>query len=205
MLKKAEPRADGRFISILADGLFHLKVPEGTEGEVKRKYETSDGKEGTANELVFSELSGKIDKVGFYDSNYGKLIQIIVVDGEEEPVIISVGTSGNFGTDLLKKLPNIDLKKEVTFAPYSFKDEKTGKPKRGVSITQGKEKIANFYFDEKKKENKHDFPEIDTAKLKAKKKAYWKGYFLAVEEFLVDDITKRFGIEDNQTEEARKF
>ena len=205
MLKQTTPKKEGKYISILADGLFHMTVPEGTEGAVKRDYETSDGKAGTKYELVYGELTGKIDDVSFFDSNYGKLLQITVTDGDEEPVIISVGTSGNFGTDLLKKLPNIDLKKEVTFAPYSFKDEKTSKPKRGVAITQDGKKIESFYYDAKKKANKHDFPEIDEAKLKKQKKAYWKGYFLTVEEFLVDDITKRFDIEDNQTEEARKF
>jgi hypothetical protein len=193
-LKKVEPRQEGNFVSILADGLFHLTATEETEGAVKREYETSDGKKGEKWELVYSELSGKISKVEFRDGNFGRSLQITVLDGEEDPVIISTGASGNFGMDIMKKLPAVNLEEEVKFVPYSFKDDK-GKIKRGMTIYQDEEKIPNFYYDEVKKENKFDFPEIDTAKLKKKKKNYWKGYFLEVEEFLVDDITKRLKIE----------
>ncbi len=46
MLKQTTPKKEGKYISILADGLFHMTVAEGTEGAVKRDYETSALKSG---------------------------------------------------------------------------------------------------------------------------------------------------------------
>ncbi len=66
---------EGKFVSILADGKMHMTVPEGTEGAVKRDYETSDGKKGTKHELVYTELSGMIEKIEFYEGDFGKSSQ----------------------------------------------------------------------------------------------------------------------------------
>ena len=73
-------RADNQFVSILADGTLRMPVPEFTEGAVTREYETSDGKTGTKHEMVYTELSGMITKIAFFEGEYGKLLQLTIED-----------------------------------------------------------------------------------------------------------------------------
>lgn len=195
------------FATLLADGKIHVTVPEGTEGATVRKYKTSDGMEGTKIEKVYTELIGKITKVGFYEGDYGKQLQV-TVQGKEgtKPVVLSLSTSSNYGEDMMKKLINVDLEKMVKIAPYAFTDE-NGKKKKGVTIWQhnsatGKnEKIKNYFYDEEKKENTNGYPE--PKKLKSGKPLstdQWKLYFGECREFLVEKITEHFGIESESAQ-----
>lgn len=179
------------YVSILSsDGTLRMVVPDGTEGAVKREYETTDGKKGTKTELVFNKLIGKITKIEFFDGDFGKLLQLTVDDGIEKPLILSVNTSQNFGEDIMKKLPNIDLNKEVSFSPYSFEDE-NGKVKKGVSIVQDGKKIQNFFYNVTAKKNCNGFPE-PKGDIKKYSKDKWKIYFLEAREFLIEYTTKNF-------------
>lgn len=196
---------DQTFANVLADGKIHVTVPEGTVGSTVRKYKTSDGKEGSKIEMIYNELIGKIVKIAFYEGNFGKQIQISVSDGNGEPVVLSLGTSSNYGEDFMKKLPNIDLEKFVKIVPYSFTDEK-GKGKKGVTIWQASEKtgknekLKNYFFDDVDKKNLHGYPE--PKKLKNNKPLstdQWKLYFGECREFLVEFITEKYKIEDSKT------
>lgn len=188
----------GKFINILADGKMRLSVPEGTEGAEKREYETSDGKSGVKHELVFTELTGLITDIKFWEGDYGKLIQVTVVDGEEEPVILSISASQNFGEDLMKKLPNVDLKKEVKLVPFSFEDDKK-KKHRGITIYQSDIKVENFYRDEDAKKNINGYPNPKAFKKDEKiSKTYWRKFFSEANEFLIEDTCKRFKIVEDE-------
>jgi|ERR1035437_5403623 hypothetical protein len=193
-LKKAEDRT---FLSVLADGNIHQTVPEGTKDSVLRKYKTSDGKEGQKTELVYTELIGKITKVDFYEGDYGNQLQLTIVDGEEKPVVLSLGTSSNYGEDMMKKLLNIDLERNVKIVPYSFTDDKK-KMKKGITVYQsdGKksEKVKNYFYDDIAKKNIHGYPEPKKLK-KPLSKDQWKLYFGECREFLVEKITEHFKIE----------
>lgn len=186
-----ERKDQNEYVSILADGSFRLSVPEGTEGAVVREYETSEGMKATKNELVLQAISGKVTKVDFVTTNYGTLLQITVSD-EGQDLIISTGTSSNFGTDLMKRLPSFDFSKNYRFAPYSFTND-DGKNVRGVSIIEGltfvkdASKIPNFFWDAKKEKVLHDFPQPkgDTKKYT---KNRWKSFFGDVEDFLIEYI-----------------
>lgn len=182
-----------KYLNILSDGTMRMSVPEGTEGAVTRTYETSDGKTGTKTELVLTELSGRISKVNFYDGAYGKLLQVTITDGDEEPLTLSIGCESNFGEDLMKKLPAIDLEKPVILIPYSFEDDK-GKKRRGITVKQDEIKIENFYYDKETKKNKFGYPTPKITKKMDKDK--WKLHFMEARMFLIEDITKRFKIED---------
>ena len=102
-----------------SDGTLRLSVPEGTEGAVKREYETSDGKKGTKFELLFKSLCGKITNMQMFDGDYGKnLLVTLSYDGGADT--ISFNTTSPFGEDFMKKLPNINLDEFVTIGiPYS--------------------------------------------------------------------------------------
>lgn len=186
-------REDKIYASVLADGLIHVEVPEDTEGAVKRDYETSDGKTGTKWEHVYNELSGKISSIAFFDGDFGKSLQITVEDPDGgKPIMLSLGTMSGYGEDVMKKLPSVDLTKEVTFAPYSFKDDK-GKSKKGITVLQDGNKIKNFYYDDVEKVNINGFPVPPTPKKgKALTTDEWKMYFMQARIFLVDETEKIF-------------
>lgn len=197
------PVNNERYISVKADGRFHEKVPEGTEGAVLREYTVKkDGVEtkGQKWELLYREVSGvHITNIRFEDGDYGENILLTLSDGEQE-VTWSESTGSNFGSDLMQKLPNIDLSQKVSFKPYAFEDEH-GKDKRGVTIAQS-DKITNFFYDGEK--NVHGFP-VWPKELEKMTKDDWKMYFLQVKMFLTDytkeNIVPKFaeGIEKTET------
>lgn len=175
------------YVTVLSDGTLRLVVPEGTEGAVKREYETSTGEKGVKYELVFNTLVGHVTGVAFHDGDFGKLLQLTVNDGKGD-MILSLSTATNFGEDVMKKLPNIDFTKECSFSPFSFTNEK-GKSVKGVSIVQEGEKIKNFFqsTDPEIKEPINGYPKAkgDTTKYSKDK---WKIYFLEAREFLTEYI-----------------
>lgn len=183
MKTESHNSSDKTFITILSDGKFHQTVAEGTPGSVVRKYEDKDGVEKEKVELVHDSVTGVITNIAFEDGEYGTSIQV-TLDNEG---IISMGTASNFGEDFMKKLPNIDLKKEVKIAPYAFEVE--GKSRKGVTVYQDGEKIESFYFDKdtKKAINGMPEPDGDTSKFKSDD---WKLYFLVVRKFLVSEVNK---------------
>lgn len=184
--------SNDKFLSILSDGTIRLSVPEGTEGAVRREYETSDGKTGVKHELVYTELSGMLTGVKFFEGDFGKLLQLTIEDVGEDPVVLSIGTASNFGEDLMKKLPGVDIEKPIVISPYSFEDEK-GKKRKGVTLSQDGNKLENFYYDKEAKKNKVGYPEVKITKKMSKDD--WKMYFLKVRMFLIDEVSKKFGLE----------
>lgn len=193
-LIKDKPK--GRFISILADGKFHETVAKETEGAVEREYETSSGEKGTKWELVYPEIRGFIRKVDFWTGDFGDMVQLTFGDPGEEQITISQSVAGNFGEDILKKLPSISPEKEVWIRPYAFKDETSGKDKRGVTFYQNGDKVPDFFWDGKKKTNGFPEPEGDTAEYGTDD---WKIYFLQARKFLVkyvkENVVPKFDAE----------
>ena len=185
---------DKTFASVLADGKIHVSVPEGTEGALKREYETSDGKVGSKYEFVYTELAGMITKIEFHEGDFGKSLNLTVVDGDEKPVVLTLSTASNFGEDMMKKLLNIDMDLPVILAPYSFVDDK-GKNKRGITVTQEGKKIQNYFYDFHKKVNINGYPEPKKSK-KPLSKDQWKMYFMEARMFLIDTITEHFKLEE---------
>lgn len=182
------PVNNNRYISIKSDGRFHEKVNEGTEGAVLRKYELKDGTEGQKWELLYKDISNVyIKNVAFEDSDFGENVLVTLGDDEYE-VVWAENTASNFGTDFLKKLPNIDFSKPVSIKPYAFEDE-NGKDKRGVGVYQS-DKITDFFFDSETKTKLHGFPEWPKEDYKDMSKDDWKMYFLQVKMFLTDYTKK---------------
>ena len=188
--------ASQNYMNILGTtGKFHLTVPAGTENAVVREYETSDGKKGSKTELLFDSVSGKITAMEVREGDYGTNI-IIALMHEDGVDNLSFSTQSPFGEDLMKKLPNIDLKEEIEFAPYNFIDEK-GKQRRGLSIKQGENKIESYFVKEVKgkKEAAHGLEKIAIPKPKGKagkiSKEQWKTHFALVREFLLDYTTEK--------------
>jgi len=196
-MARKQATSSQNFLNILGStGKWHLTVPLGTEGSVVRDYETSDGKKGSKNELLFDAVGGKIIDMEIREGDYGTNI-ILAVMHEDGVDHLSFATASPFGEDLMKKFPNIDLKEEVEFSPFNFIDEK-GKNRRGLSVKQGENKIENYFTKEVKskkgegtiKEADHGLEKIALPKPKGKagkiSKEQWKMYFASIREFLLD-------------------
>ena len=195
-----------RYVSVLGStGDIREVVPEGTEGAVRREYETSDGKTGVKWEKVYKSLGGKIVDVNLFDGDYGTQLQIAVEYAEGvDPIVLALATNSSFGEDVMKKLTNINFNEHVVFTPYAFINDK-GKNQKGMTITQGDTKIQNYFWDTEAKKSTNGLPEPkgDTAKFTKEK---WVLYFATVRDFLVDftrdTVLPKFG--HTGVEEARQ-
>lgn len=182
-----EQKNTGRYVYVLgSEGDIRETVSEGTEGAVKRAYESSDGKKGEKYELVYKSIEGTISNVEFFEGDFGTNLQITLTFTDGESVVFSLGTNTPYGEDMLKKLPAIDFNQPVKLTPYNFTDDK-GKNRRGVSVLQGGEKVLNFFSDGEKAINGMPEPKGDVSKYNADK---WKLYFGEVRVFLVDYVTE---------------
>ena len=194
-----------KFVTILgSDGTFRESVPEGTTGEniEVRVYKDDAGVEHTKTEIKFNKMTGKITGIGFREGQYGQNIQISITD-DAGTEVISLSTSQTYGEDFMKKLPNIDLSKEVSLSPFCFPSEKDAtKMVKGITIKQGDVKVEDFFKDKIVGENgkysysyKHGFPEVegDPSKMsKQEKTMFWKNYFFKAEMFLINYIKANF-------------
>lgn len=184
-IEYAKPQ--GTYYSILSDGKFHTQVDEGTAGAVRREYETSDGKKGVKYELIAQSISGRITNIAIYEGDYGKNLQVFMGDD----VIVSLNCASNFGEDFMKKLPNIDIEKDVKLSPYSFEDADTKKVKKGITVYQDEKKIADFYHNKEGEKwvEANGYPKIP-AKAKDWSKDEWKLFFLNARIFLLSEVEK---------------
>lgn len=179
-------KASKRYVYVLgSEGDLRESVPEGTEGAVKRDYETSDKKTGTKWEKIYKSIGGKIIDVSFFNGDYGTQLQITFdLLNDQEPVTLSLGTNQPYGEDVMKKLRNVNLNEAVVMTPYNFTDD-GGKNRRGVTITQGDEKIKSFYSDGTKSINGMPEPKGKTDEYTKEK---WSLYFATVRDFLVEEM-----------------
>jgi len=187
------------YANIIADGSIRIQTDKNDPEAVLREYEV-DGVKGEKYELKYSSLAGLIKKIVFQDGKFGVQLQITIQDDEE--YILSMPVGSNFGSDILKKLPNVDLAMGVKFKPYSFIDKETNKNKKGVTVYQGdnadenENKIKDFFYDGKK--NINDFP---VAK-KGTEGDDWKVYFIGVTKFLrqytEENVISKLAIADDE-------
>jgi hypothetical protein len=92
----------------------------------------------------------------------------------------------------MKKLPNIDLNKEVKITSYDFTD-KQNKHRAGISVEQNGIKIKSYY--EVQQEDKtwkllYGFPPAESVDFKDKDET--KMYFIKVKKFLRNEFFSKF-------------
>lgn len=168
------------------EGAFRTRVPEGTPDALVRVNKLNK----EVHEREVRALFGKIENVEFEDSDYGKRIKITLDANEDgNHPVINFGVESKDGRDFLRKLPAIDLKKEVRFMPYKFTPDGEEQERNGISITQPDAndqftvKVENFFWDKEKSAYKNGHPEIawDTAK-----ESEQKIYLIQRDEFLLN-------------------
>jgi hypothetical protein len=181
-----ETRVSGLYFTVI-DGTFRTRVEKDHPQAVMREYETKDGAKATKYERIVTSLAGYIEDIGIHESDYGKVIQIkLDPNSEGRNPIVQLSTETTYGEDFLKRLPGIDLSREVRLAPYAFTDD-NGREQRGISVTQGEDKIKNFFYDGEKATNGFPEPEGDTENYT---KEDWKIHFLRVRKFLINYATE---------------
>lgn len=180
-----EKTNSGNYLSVIG-GTLRKTVPEGTQGAIRREYETSDNKKGVKYELVYASLSGKLTSVRFHESDYGKQISIGIKD--DQLYVVQLPLKSRYGIDLMKKLPNVDLSKQVELSPFDFEDE-NGKSIKGISIKQDNEKVKNHFYNETtKKQDLYDFPQPENGGQDYDSDD-WQAYFNGVAKFLQNFVT----------------
>lgn len=191
-MSREEIRTPGTYYTII-DGTFRTQVPADSEGAIRRDWVSKDGtKSGTKYERHVNALIGKITNVQFFDGDFGQQL-VISLDADEAGRVprIALQVASREAEDVMKKLPAVDMTKEVRFRPFAFKDDKD-REVRGIEMAHagadGKwtEKITNFFKDPETSENRNGFPapkDEDTSGYTADQ---WKLYFLECRIFLVN-------------------
>lgn len=201
---KAEPiRKKANYYSI-KEGSFRLKTHRDDPEAVTRDYVNPKTKvEGTAYERAYKALYGTITDIAFsdYTLDDGTVLRSINITlGENEEgisQIISLPQDDRFTADFLKRLPLIDLTREVRLTPFDF--EKDGPRRTGISVhhrnsdtDEYTEKVDNNFFTKVEEKdgkkvytNLYGFPESTDEDA-----SDWPFYFKKVSKFLIDYTKK---------------
>ncbi|NCD40912.1 MAG: hypothetical protein EOL88_02350 [Bacteroidia bacterium] len=171
------------FVSII-QGKFHIQTDENDPMAIKR--DVIDKKTGkvssTKFELVYSQLLCKLQKIDEREGNFGKQLAIYCSD-EKGDIIINMPSGCSYAADFLKRLPNVDLRKNVILSPYSY-ETKEGKVRQGLGIIQDDVVLPNYYYDPKTKKRINgitEFPE-DATSFESED---WRYFFAKEYKFLV--------------------
>lgn len=197
-MSQEEKRDNNKVFWSVIQGKLKTEVPE-THPDAEVRHWEAGGKKGTKIERSVDSLRGIITDVSFYDgeSDGRKFTTLNVVLDENEQgkkPVISTGISTRYAQDILKKLPEVELDKEVRFRPFSFTPDGEDKIVSGMEITQpdkiGKftNKIGSFFHFQDgsgkwKAKDGYPLPEGDTSTYTSDD---WQIYFKQVNRYLVN-------------------
>lgn len=185
-----ETIAEKNLYYTIVGGSFRVQVSPDHPEAVRRDWTSADGqKSGTKYERIVKSLIGYIEDIQFRDGEYGMQMYVALDENAEgwKPVI-ALSTASREAEDLMRKLPNVNFKKEVSLRPFNFEGD-NGEV-RGMEVLQQDAhndfsvKITNYFRDPEKKTNINGYPnpEGDTSDYS---KDDWKLYFLQARKFLV--------------------
>ena len=149
-----ENRTGGNYITILG-GKLCQRVPEGTEGAVKRTNKIGN----VVFEKFYDNFTGKLVDIYVKDGTYGKTWNFVFQD-TADTYTLQLSYSNSFSTAFLKMLPNIDLTKEMKVSPSS--KEVDGKNKNSLFINQDGKALKHAFT----RDNPNGMPDIEQTKIK---------------------------------------
>ena len=132
-----ENREGGKYITILG-GKFAVRVAQSTPGAVERVNKL--GK--TVYELFYDSFTGKLVNIRTKDGEYGKSWEFDFKDGGEV-YTLQLSYSNSYATNLLKILPNVDLKQEMKVQPSQKIED--GKTKSSLFVSQNGVTLKHAY------------------------------------------------------------
>jgi len=186
------------YAKILSDGTLRIPTMENDPEAVKRVVDMTDGSKKTFIEQVKQGIQGKIESIYFKEMDFGKMINLVFAleAGERDQIVLSMNCTSNFATDIMEKLPNLDINREISLSPWAMTKD-NGKTSKGVAVWQtpegaeegtAKAKVTSFFKEYKEGEKrptiKNGFP-TPKGEGKGFDKDDWKMYFTEVKKFLV--------------------
>ena len=161
-----------------------------TEDDPMAKRRDVTDKDGNVTsvlwERVYKSVTGKLIGLTEHEhEKYGRSWGVHIQDGSEV-FILKIGETSRYGSDLLKKIPNMKVGVTYTINPYDFTPQGEDKARVGLSIvdetTGGK---VQSYFHEFTGTGKdmvvtaiNGYPEAEPTMSKDWDKDDWKIYFL---------------------------
>lgn len=147
-------RTGGNYITILG-GKFCQRVPEGSDGAVKRTNKMGN----VVFEKFYDSFTAKLIDINVQEGTYGKTWNFIFKD-KEEPYNLQLSYSNTFASAFLRILPNIDLTKEIKLSP-SVK-EVDGKDKSSLFVNQDGVALRHAFT----RENPNGMPDMEQITIK---------------------------------------
>lgn len=186
-----EQIAEKKTYYYIIDGSFRQKVTQEFPDAVYRKATLKDGSTKDKWERHVKALFGRIINVELRETDFGKQIQVTLDENEDgyKP-IIQMSVNSREGNDFLRKLPGIDLSKEVKFSPWKKED------KRALYIDQPNidsvfdESVRDYFYDYETKKALNGMPEAPKPKEEMTTNG-WKAYFLTVDDFLMEYLINK--------------
>ena len=155
-------------------GQFTRRVSENHKGATPRVLEQGPNTGKTIHEIFMDQVTGQIVEIKVREGDYGKSFQILidVTEDEQSPEFFAVDFRFNStGKSLLKKLPNIDLTKDVALVGYAI----DGTNSKGEAVTnyyavpyQGEISKAGKVLPAYTMEEPNGYPEMKKIKVKGK-------------------------------------
>lgn len=155
-------------------GQFTRRVSENHKGATPRVLEQGPNTGKTIYEVFVDTITGQIVEIKVREGDYGKSFQILidVTEDEHTPEFFAVDFRFNStGKSLLKKLPNIDLSKDVALVGYAI----DGTNSKGEAVTnyyavpyQGEISKAGKVLPAYTKEEPNGYPEMVQKKVRGK-------------------------------------
>ena len=167
-------------------------VPEGTEGAKSRTNKT--GK--TVWELSYSGLKGIVTNLEIKDTDYGKQMEVSMVDGKEK-YCLTIPVQSSFFSHFAGKVGNVNLDKLVEIKPFKLYSDQKNRDIAGLNFYQDG-KVAWFIS----KENQpKDYPEYPTGKGESEfkiwqiKKSEWEINYIKTFKFelTADEVSEELG------------
>lgn len=174
-------------------GKVRQKSNENDKEATYREWIDKDNKKHDMYERVYASISGYLTKVTTKINEFGEQFNFYFdwLDEKEPILIVSLPSGDKYLRDILKKLPNVDFSKPVTFKPFLSENKETKKVKIGVSISQNpdnpKDVIQSYFYDPNRNCNLYGYPEMQEAN---PTKEDWKIYFLQEMKFLRKSVAE---------------
>jgi len=192
-------------------GSFYVYSKEEKDGY--KKHESTTGK--VSYRKYFDKgVTGKLDSVTIYESDYGKQISMSIVNDNEQyyaPVEIfdQRGNVNLYAESLIKFLPLLEKQQSIVLYPYRFIPEGSTYSKAGVSITINGEKqksaVTNSYYTKEGELVAGDIPAVKWVEKLGKKSPSAASleakddYLLAMLETAVERLTWKTGTSNNDS------
>lgn len=168
----------------------------------RARYWTTPAGKGVAFEQTCSAISGHIVAVKFNEHpEYGQSINVTLRQPSGAEAIYAMSTKGQYATNFMEKLPNVNLDESVKFSAYVR--ESGDKKSYHSMIYQGDTNVQSFFKkwndDKKAFDLSNGYPEVNEKEQKKFGSDYFSTrYYPEVKVFLVEYIKQNVAPKVNE-------